>query len=132
MSGTKIHVLAQEGHAHRHLKDIIQIIGDSELAAEVKEKAITIFRRLAEAEGKVHGVLPEQVHFHEVGAVDAIVDIVGSVIGFWHLGIEKIYASAVHTGKGFTQAAHGTIPIPAPATLELLITMLLLPPNSYK
>lgn len=120
MTGTKIHVVAQEGHVHRHFKDISQIIEKSDLAAKVKEKAITIFWHLAEAEGKVHGVLPEQVHFHEVGAVDAIVDIVGAVIGLWHLGIEKVYASAVHTGKGFTKAAHGTIPIPAPATLELL------------
>ncbi|AHF07191.1 nickel pincer cofactor biosynthesis protein LarC [Desulfitobacterium metallireducens] len=120
MTGTKIHVLAQEGHVHRHLQDITRIIEESELIEEVKEKAIAIFRRLAEAEGKVHGTTPEQVHFHEVGAVDAIVDIVGAVIGLYHLGIEKVYASAVHTGKGFTQAAHGMIPIPAPATLELL------------
>lgn len=120
MSGTKIHVLAQEGHIHRHLQDIVQIIEESELVDEVKEKAIAVFRRLAEAEAKVHGTTLEQVHFHEVGAVDAIIDIVGAVIGLWRLGIKKVYASAVHTGKGFTQAAHGTIPIPAPATLELL------------
>lgn len=120
MAGTKIHVLAQEGHIHRHLQDIVQIIEESELVDEVKEKAIAVFRRLAEAEAKVHGTTLEQVHFHEVGAVDAIIDIVGAVIGLWRLGIKKVYASAVHTGKGFTQAAHGTIPIPAPATLELL------------
>lgn len=120
ITGTKIHVTCQEGHIHRHLQDIVQIIENSELVEEVKEKAIAIFRRLAEAEAKVHGTTPEQVHFHEVGAVDAIVDIVGAVIGLYKLGIEKVYASAVHTGKGFTQAAHGTIPIPAPATLELL------------
>lgn len=120
MTGTKIHVLTQEGHVHRRLQDITQIIVDSGLDEEVKEKAIAIFQRLAEAEGKVHGTSPEQVHFHEVGAVDAIVDIVGAVIGLHHLSIEKVYASAVHTGKGFTKAAHGTIPIPAPATLELL------------
>ncbi|HVJ48048.1 nickel pincer cofactor biosynthesis protein LarC [Desulfitobacterium sp.] len=120
MTGTKIHVLSQEGHIHRHLQDITRIIEDSELVEEVKKKAITVFRRLAEAEGKVHGTSPEQVHFHEVGAVDAIIDIVGAVIGLWHLGIEKVYASALHTGRGFTKAAHGTIPIPAPATLELL------------
>lgn len=120
MIGTKIHVKAQEGHVHRHLHDILHIIEVSDLAALVKEKAMTVFRRLAEAEGTVHGVSPEHVHFHEVGAVDAIVDIVGSVIGLWLLGIEKVYASPVHTGQGFTQAAHGTIPIPAPATLQLL------------
>lgn len=120
MTGTKVHVSTQEGHVHRRLQDITQIIVDSGLDEEVKEKAIAIFRRLAEAEGKVHGTLPEQVHFHEVGAVDAIVDIVGAVIGLHRLRIEKVYASAVHTGKGYTKAAHGTIPIPAPATLELL------------
>lgn len=120
MTGTKIHVLAQEGHVHRHLNDITQIIQNSKLTEEVKAKAIVVFRKLAEAEAKVHGTSPDEVHFHEVGAVDAIVDIVGAVIGLYKLGIEKVYASAIHTGKGFTKAAHGTIPIPAPATLELL------------
>lgn len=120
MTGTKIQVLAQEGHIHRHLNDITQIIQESELAEKIKDKAIAVFRKLAEAEAKVHGTSPQEVHFHEVGAVDAIVDIVGAAIGLHKLGIEKVYASAVHTGKGFTKAAHGTIPIPAPATLELL------------
>lgn len=120
MTGTKIHVLAHEGHVHRHLTEITQIIQDSKLAEEVKAKAVAVFRKLAEAEAKVHGTSPDEVHFHEVGAVDAIVDIVGAVIGLNKLGIEKVYASAIHTGKGFTKAAHGTIPIPAPATLELL------------
>lgn len=120
MTGTKIHVLAQEEHVHRHLNDITQIIQESKLTEEVKAKAVAVFRKLAEAEAKVHGTSPDEVHFHEVGAVDAIVDIVGAVIGLHKLGIEKVYASAVHTGKGFTKAAHGTIPIPAPATLELL------------
>ncbi|WP_434512007.1 nickel pincer cofactor biosynthesis protein LarC [Desulfitobacterium sp. AusDCA] len=120
MSGTKIHVLAQEGHVHRHLNDITQIIQESELAEEIKDKALAVFGKLAEAEARVHGTSPQEVHFHEVGAVDAIVDIVGAVIGLYRLGIEKVYASAVHTGQGFTKAAHGTIPIPAPATIELL------------
>ncbi|WP_425800588.1 nickel pincer cofactor biosynthesis protein LarC [Desulfitobacterium sp. Sab5] len=120
MSGTKIHVLAQEGHVHRHLNDITQIIQESELAEEIKDKALAVFGKLAEAEARVHGTSPQEVHFHEVGAVDAIVDIVGAVIGLYKLGIEKVYASAVHTGQGFTKAAHGTIPIPAPATIELL------------
>lgn len=120
ITGTKVHVVAQEGHVHRHLRHIQEIIEKSTLAEEVKEKSIAIFTRLAEAEAKVHGTTIDHVHFHEVGAVDAIVDIVGAVIGFWRLGIEKVYASSVHTGTGFVKAAHGLMPVPAPATLELL------------
>lgn len=120
ITGTKVHVLALEGHVHRRLGDIQEIINRSALADEVKEKSIQVFTRLAEAEAKVHGTTADQVHFHEVGAVDAIVDIVGATIGFWRLGIEKVYASSVHTGTGFVKAAHGVMPVPAPATLELL------------
>ncbi len=120
ISGTKVHVLALEGHVHRHLGDIKEIIDRSSLPEEVKEKGIQVFTRLAEAEAKIHGTTVDQIHFHEVGAVDAIVDIVGAVIGFWRLGIEKVYASPVHTGTGFVKAAHGVMPVPAPATLELL------------
>jgi pyridinium-3,5-bisthiocarboxylic acid mononucleotide nickel chelatase len=120
VTGTKVHVISLEGHVHRYLGDIQEIINRSELAPEVKEKSLLIFNRLAEAEAKVHGTTIDHVHFHEVGAVDAIVDIVGAVIGFWRLGIEKVYASSVHTGTGFVKAAHGFMPVPAPATLELL------------
>jgi uncharacterized protein (TIGR00299 family) protein len=120
IAGTKVHVLSLEGHVHRHLQDIKEIMDQSNLPVEVKEKSIQVFTRLAEAEARVHGTTVDQVHFHEVGAVDAIVDIVGSVIGFWRLGIEKVFASPVHTGKGFVKAAHGVMPVPAPATLELL------------
>lgn len=120
ITGTKVNVLSLEGHVHRHLGDIRDIIHRSSLPDEVKERSIQVFVRLAEAEAKVHGTTVDQVHFHEVGAVDAIVDIVGSVIGFWRLGIEKVYASSVHTGTGFVKAAHGVMPVPAPATLELL------------
>jgi len=120
ITGTKVKVLALEGHVHRRLGDIQGIIDRSTLPNEVKEKSIQVFTRLAEAEAKVHGTTVNQVHFHEVGAVDAIVDIVGAAIGFWRLGIEKVYASSVHTGTGFVKAAHGVMPVPAPATLELL------------
>lgn len=120
ITGTKVQVVSLEGHVHRHLGDIQDIIYRSALPNEVKEKSIQVFTRLAEAEAKVHGTTVDQVHFHEVGAVDAIVDIVGAVIGFWRLGIEKVYASPVHTGTGFVKAAHGVMPVPAPATLELL------------
>jgi pyridinium-3,5-bisthiocarboxylic acid mononucleotide nickel chelatase len=120
ITGTKVQVLSLEGHVHRRLNDIHGIINRSSLPPEVKDKSMQIFTRLAESEAKIHGTTLEEVHFHEVGAVDAIVDIVGAVIGFWRLGIEKVFASSVHTGKGFVKAAHGVMPIPAPATLELL------------
>lgn len=118
--GTKVTVITQEEHVHRHLDDIRQIIGESGLPEEVKIKSIAVFRRLAEAEAKIHGTTPDQIHFHEVGALDAIVDIVGSVCGLWRLGIEEVYASPVRTGTGFVKCAHGLLPVPAPATLELL------------
>ena len=120
ITGTKIDVLTETEHAHRHLQDILDIIEKSDLAAGVQEKCAEIFVRLAEAEGKIHNTTKEKIHFHEVGALDAIVDVVGSVCGLELLGIEKIYASPLHVGSGFAKCAHGTIPLPAPATLELL------------
>ncbi|ABB16071.1 nickel pincer cofactor biosynthesis protein LarC [Carboxydothermus hydrogenoformans] len=120
ISATKVDVIIEEEHAHRHLQDIKKIISESSLPEVVKEKSIQVFTRLAEAEAKVHQTTLEKVHFHEVGAKDAIVDIVGAVIGLWRLGIEEVYSSPIHTGMGFTQSAHGKIPVPAPATLELL------------
>jgi pyridinium-3,5-bisthiocarboxylic acid mononucleotide nickel chelatase len=105
---------------HRHLTDILKIIQAAELPVEVRETACRIFQRLGTAEAKVHGVPLEKVHFHEVGAVDAIIDIVGTAFGFYYLGVDKIYASVLRTGRGFVKAAHGVMPIPAPATAELL------------
>jgi len=107
-------------HHGRHLSDIRQLIRDSDLSEDVKAKSESIFVRLGEAEAKVHGTTVEEVHFHEVGAVDSIVDIIGSVIGISALGIEKVYSSPLSLGRGFTRSAHGVIPIPAPATMELL------------
>jgi uncharacterized protein (TIGR00299 family) protein len=108
------------GHSHRNLDDIRGIINRSDLPNEVKEKSIAVFIRLANAEAKVHGTTVDQIHFHEVGALDAIVDIVGSVAGVYELGIEQLYASAFPLGGGWTNSQHGQIPLPAPATLELL------------
>ncbi len=113
-----------EHHEHEHhgrnLNDIYKIIDRSTLNDEIKSKSKAIFLNLAKAEAKVHRTDIDKIHFHEVGAVDAIVDIVGSVIGMDMLGISRIYASPINTGKGYVMAAHGKLPVPAPATAELL------------
>lgn len=120
ITASDVDVIIYEDHHHRRLKDIEDIINRSGLSDSIKSGAIGVFRRLANAEAKVHGTTPDEVHFHEVGAVDAIVDITGSIIGLEMLGIEKVYASPLPMGHGFVKAAHGMIPIPAPATVELL------------
>jgi uncharacterized protein (TIGR00299 family) protein len=117
---TLVDVEAGHTHHHRHLHDIREMIENADLAANVKENAIATFVRLAEAEAKVHGTSIEKIHFHEVGALDAIVDIVGTCTGVAELGIERLYASSVPLGEGWVNSAHGKIPLPAPATLELL------------
>ncbi len=120
IAGTKFDVDIPHMYHHRSLKDIFKIIDDSTLDPEIKEKSKAIFTRLGEAEAKIHDRPIDEIHFHEVGAVDAIVDIVGAVIGFHHLGIESIYVSKLHVGTGMVECAHGTLPVPAPATVELL------------
>ncbi len=107
-------------HAHRHLSTIEKIINDSRLSDKIKRRSIEIFTRLAEAEAKVHGISIEKVHFHEVGAMDAIIDVVGACVGFEILGVEKFVCSRIHVGSGFAKMAHGTFPIPPPAVAELL------------
>jgi len=107
-------------HHHRHLHDIEEIIDKSDLKESIKRKSIEIFTRLAEAEAKVHQTTIEQIHFHEVGAMDAIIDVVGAVAGLAALGIEKVYCSPLHVGTGTVECAHGTLPVPAPATAELI------------
>ena len=107
-------------HHHRHLTDIKEIISGSDLSKQVKQKCIQIFMRLAKAEARVHRSDIEHIHFHEVGAMDAIIDVVGSVAGLAALGIEKIFCSPIHTGSGTIKCAHGILPVPAPATAELI------------
>ena len=107
-------------HKHRHLADILKIIDNSALSANVKKRASQIFTRLAEAEARVHNEPIEKVHFHEVGALDAIVDVIGAAIGFELLGIERFISSPIHVGNGFVQMEHGQFPVPPPAVAELL------------
>ena len=107
-------------HEHRNLADITRIINESALSQSVKEKALRVFNVLAVAEAHVHGKPIDEVHFHEVGAIDTIIDIVGSVLALEYLEIEKVYVSRIQTGCGFVQCAHGLMPIPAPATAEIL------------
>ena len=121
ITGTKFSVnVSDKEQGHRHLKDILGIIDGSTLDDEVKELSKQTFTRLAEVEAGIHGESIESVHFHEVGGLDSIVDIIGAFIGIKKLGIEAVYASKVHLGTGFVNSQHGKIPVPAPATLAML------------
>jgi pyridinium-3,5-bisthiocarboxylic acid mononucleotide nickel chelatase len=117
---TKFDVAVSEPLGERSFRAIARMLRESDLIPQVKATALRIFTILAEAEGRVHGVAAEAVHFHEVGAVDSIVDIVGAAFGLHALGIEKVYASALPMGKGLVPSRHGVLPIPGPATVELL------------
>lgn len=122
IAGTQFRVSLDEKAAqpHRHLSQIVEIIDGSAVTPPVKEKVARIFRRLAEAEAKVHGTTIEKVHFHEVGAVDAILDITGAVLALDLLGVEEVFCSPVPVGSGTVKCDHGIMPVPAPATAELL------------
>lgn len=117
--GTKVHVKIDESHHHRGFSTIKQIINNATLSSWVKDKSIGIFSCLAEAEAFVHGTSMDAVHFHEVGAIDAIIDIVGNCIALELLGKPEIVVSPLQVGTGFVRAAHGIIPVPAPATLKI-------------
>jgi len=112
--------LTGEERGHRHLTDILEIIDSSRLGASVRERASRIFTRLAEAEARVHDQPVEKIHFHEVGAVDAIVDVVGACVGFELLGVGRFVCSPLHVGSGTVEMAHGRFPVPPPAVAELL------------
>jgi uncharacterized protein (TIGR00299 family) protein len=120
ISATHARVNTQEQHAHRHLGDILKIIYESQLNDKVKERAALVFSRLAKAEAQVHNEPVDHVHFHEVGALDAIVDVVGAAICFELLGIERFVSSPLHVGSGTVSMAHGLFPVPPPAVAELL------------
>ena len=114
--------IAEHGknHPHRHLADIVQLIESSRLPAQVQQTSLSVFQKLAEAEAQVHGEEVQQVHFHEVGAVDSILDIVGAAVGLHYFEIDQLYASALPLGSGKVNTEHGVMPVPAPATLELM------------
>jgi pyridinium-3,5-bisthiocarboxylic acid mononucleotide nickel chelatase len=121
IAGTKFHVhVHNPGTQHRRLRDIATILRGSALASHIQDRALEVFTRLAEVEAIIHHTTIDQVHFHEVGAIDAIVDITGAVIGLDLLGVQRVLASAVNVGSGFVRAAHGVLPVPGPATAELL------------
>lgn len=121
ITGTKIVIEVEEKHQpHRTWRDIRHLIESSGLEPAIKETVYKVFTRLAEAEGKVHGEEPELVHFHEIGAVDSIVDITGIAIALHEAGVEKIVSSSLPTGYGYVKTRHGLLPVPAPATAELL------------
>lgn len=120
ISGLRFEVLSDEGHAHRHLSDISSMILGSTLSPEVRDMTLKAFTLLAEAEGKVHGEPAENVHFHEVGAADSIIDITGAMIMLEHLGWPEVIFSPLNVGSGTVRCAHGTLPVPAPAAAELL------------
>ena len=107
-------------HEHRGYTEIAAMIEKSALSQRVKNRALGVFRRIGEAEAKIHGIPLEKIHFHEIGAVDSIVDIVGACIAIELLGVDEIHASPPRLGSGFVETAHGRFPVPAPATLELL------------
>lgn len=118
ISATYARVQTAHEHHHRHLSDILQIIDNSSLSDRVKARSRAIFTRLAQAEAHVHNEPIDHIHFHEVGALDAIVDVVGAAICFELLEIERFVCSALHVGSGTVEMAHGRFPVPPPAVVE--------------
>jgi len=117
---TQIKIRATEEKKERTLEDILSILDKSKLEEKVKERSRAIFTKLASVEAKIHGKSPQKIHFHELGGLDTIIDVVGAVAGMNYLGVEKAYSSPLPLGKGFVKCSHGILPLPAPATLELL------------
>jgi uncharacterized protein (TIGR00299 family) protein len=120
IGATRFHVASGETHRHRGLSEILALIEKSDLPGRAKQNASAVFRRLAEVEAEIHQVPVEKVHFHEVGAVDSIADIAGACTGLDQLGVETIVSSPLNLGSGTVQTAHGTLPVPAPATAALV------------
>jgi len=119
-TATKVDVHAHDTAPERHLRDIREIVENSDVSENVKKRAMRVFTRICEAEGGIHGMSVDEVHLHEVGGVDAIVDVVGVLAGVEMMGIERVVVSPLPLGRGFIKGAHGQIPLPAPATVGLL------------
>ena len=120
IAGTKLTVVTEEHHVERHLSDLADIIDRSALSDDIKSASQGIFKELAGVEARIHQKSADEVHFHEISGLDSIIDVVGSLVGLKNLGIEGVYASKIHVGTGFVECRHGTLPVPAPATLDLL------------
>ncbi|MGY5884334.1 nickel pincer cofactor biosynthesis protein LarC [Modestobacter lacusdianchii] len=120
LGATRVHVHAPPSDVHRTWADVRALLAEAALPDTVRKGALAVFERLAVAEGRVHRVPAEEVHFHEVGALDALADVVGVVAGFAHLGLDRLTASPVALGSGSARGAHGVVPVPGPAVLELL------------
>ncbi|MFL6872828.1 MAG: nickel pincer cofactor biosynthesis protein LarC [Candidatus Azotimanducaceae bacterium] len=121
ISGINVRVMAEDQHHHRHHSTIQRMIRDAGFSSSIERRALDIFQLIANAEGKIHGIAPEDVHFHEVGAIDSIVDIVAAAVCIDYLQPDIILCNPVEVGSGFVDCAHGRFPVPAPATQELLV-----------
>lgn len=120
LTGTRVRVTVTEPQPPRSWREVRRLIEHAALPERARERALSVFRSLAEAEARVHGAAPDEVHFHEIGAVDSIVDIVGVALGLEFLGIDQLYAGPLPLGRGFVETQHGLLPVPAPATAALL------------
>lgn len=120
IAATKFDVMYEDQKHHRHLKDLNALVENTGIDSEIQRKAKEVFLKIAEAEAKIHGMPVEKVHFHEVGAVDTIVDVVAAMVGLRLMGIEKVFCSTLNVGSGFVTFSHGKFPVPAPATAEIL------------
>jgi pyridinium-3,5-bisthiocarboxylic acid mononucleotide nickel chelatase len=120
ISVTRCDVACLGSQHARHYEDIVQVIRESDLSDHVRENSLRIFLGLAQAEAKVHGISVDQVHFHEIGAIDTIIDVVGAVVALSKLGIQRVYCSPINTGSGTVRCEHGVLPVPAPAVAELM------------
>jgi pyridinium-3,5-bisthiocarboxylic acid mononucleotide nickel chelatase len=115
-----IHIEARDDHDHRHYRDIRELVETAELPERARTRSLDAFRRLAAVEGGIHGIAPDDVHFHELGSLDTLVDVCGAFVLLDELGVERVASSPLPFARGFVEAAHGVLPLPAPATLGLL------------
>lgn len=120
ISGTSFRVETDEKHVERSARELLRIVKESDLDPGVRRPSEAILIELAQTEARIHNKPVDEIHLHEVAGIDSIVDVVGSVIGLAELGVHQVYASAIHVGTGFVECAHGTLPVPAPATMALL------------